>query len=54
MGTTTTARINDAKSFLVTLSDKEKQDHVSQESKNFDSFSKGKKRFQFLVTLCGE
>lgn len=52
MGTTTTARVNDAKPFLVTLPDKEKQHHVLQVSNNSGSFGKGTKRFQFLVTLC--
>ncbi|KAG5318919.1 TRET1 protein, partial [Pseudoatta argentina] len=53
MDINTTTRINDAisKSLLVTLSDKE-EPHVSRESNNSDSFSKGEKRFQFLVTLC--
>ncbi|XP_018058225.1 PREDICTED: facilitated trehalose transporter Tret1-like [Atta colombica] len=53
MDTSMTARINDAisKSLLVILPDKE-EPHVSQESNNSDSFSKGEKRFQFLVTLC--
>ncbi|TGZ47760.1 trehalose transporter 1-like protein [Temnothorax longispinosus] len=54
MSTTMTAHVNnDATSKLfVTLPDKEKQHYVLQVSNNPGSFSKGKKRFQFLVTLC--
>ncbi|XP_011263555.1 facilitated trehalose transporter Tret1-2 homolog [Camponotus floridanus] len=52
IGTVTTVHTNDAtsKSFLVTLSDEEKEKFISRVSADFSS--NGRKRFQFLISFC--
>lgn len=59
MGTSTMVRADKSDTelkskFLITLPDSEKQDHVLQKLNSAGSFNVGRKRFQFLASLCGE